>query len=198
MGALQRIYYNTFMFPFEKLILGRIRKRLIFKARGAALEIGFGTGVNLNYYNFDEIDSLILLERNLVHDINMHNREKVKIVEGDAMKLPFEDGSFDTVVFTLVFCSVEEPEVGFSEIRRVLKDEGQLIFIEHVLPESKAMGRLVNKANKTWNSMSNGCNLNRETVKSIIDAGFKIVESDFSRKGVFVSGTAKKEGLQPS
>lgn len=195
MGALQRIYYNTFMFPFEKLILGRIRKKLIVKAKGSALEIGYGTGVNLNYYNFNSIDSLILLERNLIHDIKVKGSNKIKIVEGDAMELPFGDKSFDTIIFTLVFCSVEKPELGFSEIRRVLKDEGQLIFIEHVLPEGRTMGRFVNKANKAWNSMSNGCNLNRETIKTITDAGFAIDELDFSRNGVFVSGTAKKEGL---
>ena len=187
------IYYNTFMYPFEKLILGGVRRKLMCKARGNALEIGFGTGVNLKYYDFNKIDSLFMLEKKIIHDIDEVKYNKVKIVEGDAAVLPFDDGIFDTVVFTLVFCSVENPVKGLSEVKRVLRDNGKLIFIEHVKPVGKTSGKIVNWANKPWNSISNGCNLNRDTITSIREAGFDIDNSNFSRKGVFISGTAKKK-----
>jgi len=192
MGTFGRIYYNIFMYPFEKILLGRIRRNLMGKARGNSLEIGFGTGVNLKYYDFEAIDSIILLERNMIKGVSVTDNKKVSVMEGDVMELPFEDNTFDTVIFTLVFCSVEHPERGLSEMRRVLKDNGHLIFIEHVVPEGKTMKKIAGSVNGTWSSMSNGCNLNRDTVSAIRDAGFHIVESDFSRKGVFVSGTAKK------
>lgn len=195
MGTFNRIYYNTFMFPFEKLLLGRLRKKLICRATGSTLEIGFGTGVNLKYYDFDKIDSLIMMDRNPEYSIADLDNSKIKVIEADAMKLPFDDNSFDSVVFTLVFCSVDEPDRGLAEIKRVLKDNGTLIFIEHVLPEGNLSKKLVNGANSTWKSISHGCNINRETTLSIRDAGFSIDDSDISRNGVFVSGLAKKRRL---
>lgn len=195
MGSIKRLNYNLFMYPFERILLGSIRRNLIKKTRGHSLEIGFGTGVNLKYYDFGSIDSLVLLEQDMSKGIGIETNSKTTVVEGDVLELPFDDKTFDTIVFTLVFCSVDNPSMGLAEIRRVLKDDGNLIFIEHVTPRGETMRKLVNKVNKTWNSMSKGCNLNRDTVSTIVDAGFIIDESHFSRNGVFVSGMAKKEGL---
>jgi ubiquinone/menaquinone biosynthesis C-methylase UbiE len=190
MAGPGNIYYNIFMMPFEKLVLHRMRKNLVTKARGKVLEVGYGTGVNLKYYTFDKIDSLVMIDRDAKPSYRKHIRTGVKVLEADVTKLPFEDKSFDTVVFTLVFCSVDDPKAGFAEIRRVLKDDGTIVFIEHVIPKSKTGRRFANGINKTWNSFSKGCNLNRRTVETIKESGFTVC--DYIRKGVFAGGTAKK------
>lgn len=193
MNKSGQIYYNAFMFPFEKLLLRKVRKSLIPKAKGNVLEIGFGTGVNLRYYDHKIINKLTFIDKNPYYHKHILKLKNTNILEGNAMNLPFDDQEFDTVVFTLVFCSVENPGIGLSEVKRVLKDSGRIIFIEHVMPKGKLNKRIVKRVNRHWNAFSGGCNINRHTAETITESGFAISESDYFRKGVFISGTAKKE-----
>lgn len=190
MAGPGNLYYNLFMLPFEKLVLHRMRKTLVTRARGKVLEAGYGTGVNFKYYDFKKLDSLVMIDRDAKPLHRKHSKPDVEVFETDVTELPFEDKSFDTVVFTLVFCSVDKPTAGLAEISRVLKDDGLLIFIEHVIPKSKLGRKFANGINGAWNSFSKGCNLNRRTVETMEESGFTV--SDYIRKGVFVGGTAKK------
>lgn len=195
MGYLGNLTYNLFMYPLEKSVLHEFRKSSVTGAEGKVLEVGVGTGVNARYLDKENIESLTVVDISIrkaaMQSLKRHF-ESVQFLEGSVEELPFEDGYFDTILFTLVFCSVQNPEKGLSEIKRVLKNDGKLIFIEHVRPDGRKMRKFADKANYYWNQMSNGCNLNRETLKAIEDAGFRIDPKTYKRKGVFITGIAKK------
>jgi len=106
--------------------------------------------------------------------------------------LPFDDAVFDTVVFTLVFCTVSDVEKGFKEIRRVLKADGRIIFIEHVEPNNELQMRMTHIFTPAWKQIAGGCHLNRRTRENIEKAGFRVVEIDSNRNGLFIAGIAEK------
>lgn len=183
------------MFPFEAAVLRKKRKTLLAKAEGEVLEIGAGTGTNYKYYDYEKIKALTILDliiKDSVRNSKIPHVKELEFVEGNVEKLPFSNESFDTVVFTLVFCSVDNPAAGLSEIHRVLKNGGKILFIEHVTPTGRHIKAVVDKLNPWWNTFTNGCNLNRNTVESIKRGGFEIEEKTFAREGVFVSGTGMK------
>ena len=194
MSTIGDFSFNLFMFPFEKIVLHKFRKNTVSTASGDVLELGAGTGVNFKYYNKKELNSLSVLDLKISDSVRSIAKEfsKIQLFEGSAENLPFPDSSFDTVVFTLVFCSVDNPEKGLAEVHRVLKDNGRIIFIEHVKPESKRVKAVAEKVNPAWNSFSNGCNINRETLQTIKAAGFELKPNSYKRKGVFITGTAVK------
>lgn len=195
MGYLGNLSYNLFMYPLEKSVLHQFRKSSVTGSSGRVLEVGVGTGVNTRYMDKEKIDTLtavdISIRKTTVKSLKK-KFEEIQFFEGSVEELPFESSSFDTILFTLVFCSVQDPEKGLSEIKRVLKDSGKLIFIEHVRPNGHKMRKIADKANNYWNSMSNGCNINRETLKTIEEAGFTIKPGSYKRKGVFITGIATK------
>ena len=198
MSRIGNITYNIFMFPFEKMVLHEFRKKAIAEAQGDVLEIGIGTGINTRYFSIDKLRSLTVIDTKIRESaINKLKRafKNIKFYEGTAEKLPFGSSSFDTVVFTLVFCSVENPFVGLAEVRRVLKDGGKVIFIEHVKPAGIKVGKIIENINPCWNSFSNGCNLNRDTLETIEKAGFEIKKETYRRKGVFITGIAIKTAI---
>lgn len=177
--------YDRFMAPIESLYLKKIRQRLMKQAKGKVLEIGFGNGANMKYYNFDNISELHALD---VSD-QMKQFDAVIYHQLSAERLPFEDKSFDTVVLTLALCSIPHPEDALSEIKRVLKDEGSYLFIEHEKPNSKALQVILNLINPLWKRFAGGCQINLETHKSIMNSGFNL---DHNKKSVFHYGTARK------
>jgi SAM-dependent methyltransferase len=113
------------------------------------------------------------------------------VEQGSAEVLPYPDDSFDTVVATLLFCSVDCPPCGFDEIARVLRPGGRYLFLEHVRPEPAGMARLFDVINPLWNGFSRGCNLNRDTVAAIRRGGLTIDQLHRDRNGVFVWGVAR-------
>ncbi len=191
--------FDVFMAPLERWKLHRIRSRLIPRASGAVLEIGAGTGINLRYYRPEKIASLTLSDRD---DRRATLRSRVSrlpeqlgqitvVRRMDAQVLPFSDHTFDTVVATLLFCSVDCPPCGFDEIIRVLKPGGTYLFLEHVQPAQSGTARLFDTINPLWNTLSRGCNLNRDTLLDMESAGFTLdpVHRD-GESGVFVWGAA--------
>lgn len=110
--------YDWCMHPLERWGgLARRRAALIPRARGAVLEVGAGSGANLPFYAPDRVESLHLLDRALAHRL-VHRARRgpltPRLVEGDVQSLPFAAASFDTVVFTLVFCTVPDPTLGLA------------------------------------------------------------------------------------
>jgi ubiquinone/menaquinone biosynthesis C-methylase UbiE len=138
------------------------------------LEVGAGTGLNLEHYP-DGIDELVLVEpepamvRKLKQRLRALGRE-ARLVEANAETLPFPDGSFDTVVCTLVLCSVPDPARALEELRRVLRADGSFLFLEHVRSEEPETARLQDRVNPIWRFLANGCNCNRRTLSLIENA----------------------------
>lgn len=132
------------------------RTELLAAARGRVLEIGAGTGLNVRHYPRDT--EVTFTEP----DTKMARR--VPMVQASAEELPFADGSFDTVVSTLVLCSVDDLERSVAEIRRVLAPQGRLLFLEHVrAADGSRLARWQDRLNPLWHAVA-GCDCNRRTV----------------------------------
>jgi ubiquinone/menaquinone biosynthesis C-methylase UbiE len=163
----------------EREGLAARRRQLLAGARGRVLEVGAGTGLNLEHYP-EGVEELVLVEPEpaMIRKMERRLRElgrPARIVEAGAEALPFPDGSFDTVVCTLVLCSVSDPSRGLDELRRVVRPEGSLIFMEHVRSEDPATARLQDRINPVWRFVTNGCNCNRTTL-SLIGGVFSLDE----------------------
>lgn len=192
MKDISDIVYDIFMYPMEALFLNQARKKILKNASGDVLEIGAGTGVNFKYYDFTKITSLMVSDKELSKKITGYkfpNDIVIGKLDANVEKLDLEENSVDSVVFTLVFCSVDNPLKGLKEIKRVLKPNGRIYFIEHVLPVHNPMKGLFNFINPKWSKIAGGCNLNRETHKIIEDSGFQIENLD-RFMGAFIAGTA--------
>jgi ubiquinone/menaquinone biosynthesis C-methylase UbiE len=162
----------------EKAGLRDMRAGLLASASGRTLEVGAGTGLNLDHYTAAVTD-LVLTEpdphmaRRLRHRLENWRPPvgSVDVVETTAEALPFEDRAFDTVVTTLVLCTVSDPERAVAEMRRVLRPEGQLLYMEHVRDEGgTARARWQDRLERPWGWVGGGCHPNRDTGRLIRDA----------------------------
>lgn len=156
--------------------LRRHRRRLLAQARGRVLELGAGTGLNLRHYP-DGLEELILVEpdpamrRRLARRLERHGRSG-QIVDAVAERLPLPDQSVDTVVATLVLCTVDDPERALNEIARVLRPDGELLFVEHVRSRSSRLARVQDALAGPWRRFACGCRCNRSTVEHMHACGF--------------------------
>lgn len=164
----------------EEAGLREMRRELIAGARGRVLELGAGTGLNLDLYP-DSIGELVLTEPDphMIRQLRQRVVEaprSVEVLEAPAEKLPFEDASFDTVIVTLVLCTVPDPAATLREVKRVLKPNGQFLFLEHVRSQEPGLARWQDRLEKPWRFLGDGCHCNRDTVASIGAAGFEVGE----------------------
>ena len=147
-------------------------------ACGRVVEIGAGTGLNIDHYP-DEVAELVLVEpeqamrRRLARRLQRHARV-AEIVDAPAERLPLPDASVDTVVSTLVLCTVDQPERALREIARVLRPDGQLLFIEHVRTSSRFLAACQDHLLQPWRRFAGGCRCNRSTVELIRACGFAV------------------------
>lgn len=168
-------FYDFVLAPFEILILKKLRFNLLQKAYGKTLEVGFGTGLNFPYFPNDvqyvgiEPDESM---RTVAQKKALHNHLHIK--EGDAQSLEFPDSTFDTVVATLVFCSIPNPDKAIEEVWRVLKPGGRFLLLEHVRRNTPIAGRLLDFFTPLWKHVAGGCHLNRDPGKHLQEVGFKI------------------------
>jgi ubiquinone/menaquinone biosynthesis C-methylase UbiE len=179
--------YDFAMAPLEKMGLSNLRRRLLKQASGKILELGVGTGLNLKHYPpqleifaIDPDDS----KRDLAIRKQKESNLNVQIQKGDAEELTFKDSSFDTVVGTLVFCSIPRPERALDEAFRVLKSGGHFLLLEHVLSTSITVATLQNFLTPVWKHIAGGCHLNRDPEEAAIKAGFQLVSSKRVLKGL--------------
>src|SRR5579872_1654124 len=108
--------YDLIMRPMAWLGLDRLRRRLVSDARGSTLEIGAGTGLNLRHYN-RTASPLIALDVDRDGLLRARSRQpRASLVQASVEALPFREGTFDTVVSSLVFCSVPHLRAGLDEV----------------------------------------------------------------------------------
>ena len=160
---------------------GERRSRLLSGVRGEILEIGGGTGANLPHYR--AAGRVVVTEpdpfmRKRMRPKLAQAHVPVEVLETGAQELPFADGSFDVVVSTLVLCTVPDQRAALAEIRRVLRPEGKLIFMEHVRGPGRT-ARWQDRIEPLWMKLFAGCHPNRDTVAAIEAAGFRL--EDFER-----------------
>jgi ubiquinone/menaquinone biosynthesis C-methylase UbiE len=184
-GRLFAAMYDRGLKATEDAGLRRMRRELLAGAGGRVLEIGAGTGVNLDLYP-DAVEDLVVIEP----DPHMAKRLKAKlagsggradVLEAPAERLPFEDDSFDTVVATLVLCTIPDPGAALVEAARVLRPGGQLLFIEHVRAEDPGLARWQDRLEKPWRFLGDGCHCNRDTIAAIAASPFELDEVERGR-----------------
>lgn len=190
--------FDAVMYPLEAVTLAARRRARVPRASGDVLEVGAGTGANLEHYNPARVASLTLTDLEITAALrnraaSLSDSIRVSLKKADAQSLPFPDAAFDTVLFTLVFCSVPDQRRGLAEVRRVLRPGGRIVFIEHVRPP-RALGRLTDLANPLWHAATGECNINRDTAAAINRAGFRITELRDGGGGFLIDGIAERAG----
>ncbi len=154
------------------------RQQTISLAQGRILEIGIGTGANLPFYTSQAQEIIgiepfmAMLKKAELMVKKAPANAVVKLAVGDAHQLEFADNSFDTVIMCLVLCTIPDPLQALKEAYRVLKPDGQLLFLEHVRAPSSWVARCQDAINPAWKHLACGCQLNRDTEATMVQAGF--------------------------
>ncbi len=159
----------------EEAGLRRMRAELLAMARGRVVELGAGTGANLELYP-DAVEELVLTEpdphmakqlRAKVAAAGVDTAVTPTVIEASAQSLPLDDASCDTAVATLVLCTIPDPSAALAEVARVLKPGGRLLFLEHVRAEDAGLAHWQDRLEKPWRFLGDGCHCNRDTVATI-------------------------------
>lgn len=187
--------------PLEKLAenwssFGKIRQKYISPLKGKILEIGVGSGANLKHY--DPQAEVVAIEPSpkmlarAEKKLTKLKHQHIKLKLGRAEELQFSDNSFDYVVSSLVFCSVDDPQKAISEVKRVLKPDGKAIFIEHVASQDKTINFILKILNP-FQKVVVGCDLQRNTKDLFHQSGLKLLkEENLKLKDVFRYFEAQK------
>ena len=189
--TLFTILYDPVMARADRAGLGRLRRRLVAEASGRVLEVGSGTGRNLAFYR--DVEAVVALEPDEDLRDRLLRRMPAARVPVEVHDAGLEDSglpgaSFDTVVSTLVLCSVDDQAKVLGEVRRLLRPDGRLLFLEHVRAPG-LWGALQAAATPVWRRLAGGCRLDRRTLQAIRNAGLAV--TDCHRSGVLVRGVAR-------
>jgi ubiquinone/menaquinone biosynthesis C-methylase UbiE len=196
MGLAARIYdatwgrgfaaiYDRGLKATEDAGLREMRRETLAQASGRTLDIGAGTGVNATLFPA-AVSELVLVEP----DPHMFKKLRAKLgqtgegvsaIEAPAESLPFADDSADTVVFTLVLCTVPDPSAALSEAARVLRPGGKLLFVEHVRSRGPGLARWQDRLEVPWRFLGDGCHCNRDTVATIEASPFELEQVEHDR-----------------
>lgn len=188
MPRLMAYFYDRIMNKAEQACLQNWRRDLLQTVQGDVLEIGAGTGANLNFYP-ESVGGVILSEPDdamraqLKQKIAQFPQLNIELINDAAEVLSLADETVDVVVVALVCCSVQNPLQSLAEIYRVLKPGGKFIFLEHVAAsEGSSRRKWQNFFNPLWKRIAGNCHLNRETEQAIKTAGFDI--TDIQRESI--------------
>jgi SAM-dependent methyltransferase len=182
------VLYDAILWPAEVAGMRRRRRTLLARARGRVVEIGAGTGLNVVHYP-EGLADLVLAEpdeamrRRLARRLRRLGRP-ARIVDAPAERLPLPDASVDTVVSTLVLCTVEDPGQALRELARVLHPDGQLLFVEHVRAGSRLLAASQDRLHGPWRRFAGGCHCNRPTVELLRAGGFDVVAEQVAWRGM--------------
>ena len=191
--------HDLVMEPVERLGLGRQRALTVAAATGRVLEVGAGTGRGLVHYRPGV--TVVACEPDARRRHRLTRRAvaapvPVTVVAAGLPHLPFADGSLETVVCTLVLCSVGDAAPALAELRRVLAPGGQLLFLEHGPARSHAVAALQREVAPAWARLASGCRLDRDPIGALRAGGFVVSECQRleplgrATSGVLVRGRA--------
>jgi ubiquinone/menaquinone biosynthesis C-methylase UbiE len=155
----------------------RQRRKVVPQAQGQVLEIGIGTGLNLEHYDKAKVSKVVGLDPGLeMHRLAQKRIEKagltVELVGLSAERIPFDASTFDTVVVTYSLCTIPDPLAALREMRRVLRPGGKLIFCEHGLAPDASVRRWQDRLTPLWSKIAGGCRLNRDIPALLQEGGF--------------------------
>jgi ubiquinone/menaquinone biosynthesis C-methylase UbiE len=155
------------------------REKIVHLAEGDVLEIGFGSGLNLPYYEADKVRKVFALEpsegmrRKAQPNVAASNLD-VEFIDLPGERIPLEADSVDTVLVTYTLCTIPDAVAALEGMRRVLKPGGQLIFCEHGAAPDERVRKWQHRLNGGWRRFAGGCNMNRDIVSLVAAGGFKV------------------------
>jgi len=180
MARVERVVPHLIAFAMQNRELLPYRQRVIAAARGRVLEIGVGSGLNLPLYT-DAVTEIVGLDPSprliaMASERASHVRKPVSFLEGSAEALPLDTRAVDTVVTTWTMCSIPDAASALAEMRRVLRADGNLLFVEHGRAPDAGIARWQDRLDPVWKPVAGGCHLNRPIAELIRDAGFRMLD----------------------
>jgi ubiquinone/menaquinone biosynthesis C-methylase UbiE len=170
-------FYINLSKLMEKSGVGTLREQVLEHARGNVLEVGCGNGMNFNHYDPAKVNTVTAIEpeqillKQAIKNANLLT-PSITVFQGQSEKLPFRNSCFDSVVFTLVLCSVLDPIKSLQEAKRVLKPGGKIVLLEHIKADSSLLLSAQKLANLVWPYFAGGCRLTRNTPSLVETSGF--------------------------
>ncbi len=163
--------------------ISRQRAKIVPEAEGRVLEVGMGSGLNLSFYDPDKVELVFGLEpsegmRRKAQSNLAKSPVKVEWLDLPGEEVPLDDDSVDTVVLTYTLCTVPDYRAALSQMRRVLRPHGRLLFCEHGEAPDESVRRWQARVNPLWKKIAGGCNLNRPIPACLEEAGFRIEQLD--------------------
>ena len=154
------------------------RSQIVPMAHGRVLEIGIGSGLNFEHYNFDKIDEIVGVDPAvssiaIARSRSSQYNSKISFIESSAESIALESGSFDCVVVGYSLCTIPEPLKALAEARRLMKPNGSLLFMEHGLAPEQNIQKWPHRLTPGWKKIAGGCNLNRDIADLISASGFQ-------------------------
>lgn len=154
------------------------RSQIVPMAHGRILEIGIGSGLNFDHYNFDRVEEIIGVDPAVSSVAMARSRSskynsKISFIESSAESIDLESSSFDCVVIGYSLCTIPDPLKALAEARRLMKPEGSLLFMEHGLAPEQNIQKWQHRLTPGWKKIGGGCNLNRDIEDLISTSGFQ-------------------------
>jgi ubiquinone/menaquinone biosynthesis C-methylase UbiE len=159
------------------------REKIVHLAEGDVLEIGFGSGLNLPYYEAGKVRRIFGLEpsegmrRKAQPNVDASGLDG-EFIDLPGEEIPLESQSIDTVLMTFTLCSIDDAVAALEGMRRVLKPGGKLLYCEHGAAPDQGVRRWQDRLNPGWKRVSGGCNMNRDIPQLITSAGFHIATEE--------------------
>lgn len=182
-----RVHHPVFAAVYERLarlgparrMTDPLRQETAGQAHGLVLEVGAGTGLNFPFYVPGQVERVEAVEPDATMLSYARSRltsagVPITLTQAPVEALPFPDETFDSVVATLVFCSINDPERGLDEIKRVLKPGGTLLLMEHVRAQETLAARVQDALVPLTTRLFGNCHWNRDTARSVSAVGFQI------------------------
>ena len=171
------------------------RNKVVPYAKGVVLEIGIGSGLNLPYYKNLNIEKLYGLDPSEeLNEIALNNAKNIDLdvnfLINGAEDINLPSNSIDTIVITYTLCTISKLKESLSEMKRVLKDDGIMLFCEHGKAPDNNIEIWQNRINPLWGKLFGGCNINRDIPQLVENGGFKIEKLD----QMYIPGTPKIVG----
>jgi len=157
----------------------KLRSQIVPRARGRVLEVGMGSGINLEFYDQSRVEMVYGLEpsegmrRKALPNLN-RSPIAVEWLDLPGEKIPLEDNSVDTVLLTFTLCTIPDFNIALAQMRRVLKPGGRLLFSEHGAAPDPGVAKWQRRIEPVWKRIAGGCHLTRPIPRLIEESGFAI------------------------
>lgn len=159
------------------------REKIVHRAYGDVLEIGFGGGLNLNHYDGNKVRRVFGLEpsegmRNSAARLIAESDIEVELIDRPGEEIPLDDNSVDSVLVTYTLCTIPDAVAAVRGMRRVLKPGGHLFYCEHGKAPDQGVHKWQRRLNPGWRRISGGCNMDRDIPALLREGGFDIEDDN--------------------